>query len=48
MPESRAPPNGVSRSRTWKQFTHTVPATSAAPSRSERRAEPVKTVAASP
>ena len=48
MPEPRAPPNGAARSRTKKQFTQTVPATSREPTRSARASSPVYTIAARP
>ena len=48
MPELREPPNGAARSRTKKQLTHTVPATSAALTRSARPGSPVYTIAARP
>ena len=38
IPELREPPNGAVRSRTKKQFTQTVPATSRALTRSARLA----------
>jgi hypothetical protein len=48
IPDCRAPPNGARRSRTKKQLTHTVPATSWAQIRLARARSPVNTVAASP
>ena len=48
MPDWPAPPNGARRSRTKKQFTHTVPATRRADTRSALAWSPVNIVAASP
>ena len=47
-PEWREPPKGACRSRTKKQLTQTVPATSRAVTRSARSGSPVTRVAASP